>query len=597
MKVTSKLIEIFSFNVETSKPKDFADKFTQLSLASIPSILIFLILAINSATSSTIALAAVNFATILIASILLFIVFRTSRYNGLSLSVAYIFGLSILANILLGSTNLALLVAMLILPQLFFCSTTFSKASVTLIAFAVLLTITLLILPAIGVPVENIFYVNRYFISAGFILYLIAFALLFFYRTKQLQELEIKNIELKNDIKKRSENLAKLSHDIRTPLNNIVIISNILSNQLQDEKLKDLIDTILASSNNLMSTLNSMIDLSVSEMPKDSDTLLPFDLQNTLNNTLRLFATQTETVSFTLKYDERLPKNLHGDPIKLKQIFLNIVESIIKNKSSQKVILDIKLNKMQETSDGIDIYVELKTNSPLLLHQADGIAMTSLTDSSTVLSNQVFIEMLDLKIAEKYIRENGGKLNVKLSSQGAQINFNYRLLKVSTSLKYEIPQPAPADKPLTETVRQNLEASRPSGIPTPEVKLENANVLLVEDNLINQKIVLLSLKKLVKNIDVAVNGKEALDKFGTSKYDLVLMDVQMPIMNGYTAAKKIREIEVSSNSHTPIIAITANALLGDREECFAAGMDDYISKPFQIEVLIQKMRNLLEAKH
>ncbi|HBI81525.1 MAG TPA: hypothetical protein DDY04_06210 [Bacteroidales bacterium] len=597
MKVTSKLIEIFSFNVETSKPKDFADKFTQLSLASIPSILIFLILAINSATSSTIALAAVNFATILIASILLFIVFRTSRYNGLSLSVAYIFGLSILANILLGSTNLALLVAMLILPQLFFCSTTFSKASVTLIAFAVLLTITLLILPAIGVPVENIFYVNRYFISAGFILYLIAFALLFFYRTKQLQELEIKNIELKNDIKKRSENLAKLSHDIRTPLNNIVIISNILSNQLQDEKLKDLIDTILASSNNLMSTLNSMIDLSVSEMPKDSDTLLPFDLQNTLNNTLRLFATQTETVSFTLKYDERLPKNLHGDPIKLKQIFLNIVESIIKNKSSQKVILDIKLNKMQETSDGIDIYVELKTNSPLLLHQADGIAMTSLTDSSTVLSNQVFIEMLDLKIAEKYIGENGGKLNVKLSSQGAQINFNYRLLKVSTSLKYEIPQPAPADKPLTETVRQNLEASRPSGIPTPEVKLENANVLLVEDNLINQKIVLLSLKKLVKNIDVAVNGKEALDKFGTSKYDLVLMDVQMPIMNGYTAAKKIREIEVSSNSHTPIIAITANALLGDREECFAAGMDDYISKPFQIEVLIQKMRNLLEAKH
>ncbi len=597
MKVTSKLIEIFSFNVETSKPKDFADKFTQLSLASIPSILIFLILAINSATGSAIALATVNFATILIASILLFIVFRTSRYNGLSLSVAYIFGLSILANILLGSTNLALLVAMLILPQLFFCSTTFSKASVTLIAFAVLLTITLLILPAIEVPVENIFYVNRYFISAGFILYLIAFALLFFYRTKQLQELEIKNIELKNDIKKRSENLAKLSHDIRTPLNNIVIISNILSNQLQDEKLKDLIDTILASSNNLMSTLNSMIDLSVSEMPKDSDTLLPFDLQNTLNNTLRLFATQTETVSFTLKYDERLPKNLHGDPIKLKQIFLNIVESIIKNKSSQKVILDIKLNKMQETSDGIDIYVELKTNSPLLLHQADGIAMTSLTDSSTVLSNQVFIEMLDLKIAEKYIGENGGKLNVKLSSQGAQINFNYRLLKVSTSLKYEIPQPAPADKPLTETVRQNLEASRPSGIPTPEVKLENANVLLVEDNLINQKIVLLSLKKLVKNIDVAVNGKEALDKFGTSKYDLVLMDVQMPIMNGYTAAKKIREIEVSSNSHTPIIAITANALLGDREECFAAGMDDYISKPFQIEVLIQKMRNLLEAKH
>lgn len=129
----------------------------------------------------------------------------------------------------------------------------------------------------------------------------------------------------------------------------------------------------------------------------------------------------------------------------------------------------------------------------------------------------------------------------------------------------------------------------------PSLELENANVLLVEDNLINQKIVVLSLKKLVKNIEIANNGKEALDKFGTSRFDVILMDIQMPIMNGIVATKKIREVEASSSSHTPIIAITANALLGDKEECLAAGMDDYISKPFQIEVLIQKMKNLLKS--
>jgi CheY-like chemotaxis protein len=203
--------------------------------------------------------------------------------------------------------------------------------------------------------------------------------------------------------------------------------------------------------------------------------------------------------------------------------------------------------------------------------------------------------MLDLKIAAKLIRENGGKLNVKLTSQDSQINFNIRLLKVPTSLKEEIQQSEGKEKGIDEIVPETPEVSKVEKLPTTDVRLENANVLLVEDNLINQKIVLLSLKKLVKNIDVAVNGKEALDKFGTSKYDIILMDVQMPIMNGYTAAKKIREIEASTNSHTPIIAITANALMGDREECLAAGMDDYISKPFQIEVLIQKMRNLLEA--
>ncbi|NJK97289.1 MAG: response regulator, partial [Bacteroidales bacterium] len=123
--------------------------------------------------------------------------------------------------------------------------------------------------------------------------------------------------------------------------------------------------------------------------------------------------------------------------------------------------------------------------------------------------------------------------------------------------------------------------------------MKDSNVLLVEDNLINQKIVVLSIQKIVKNIDIANNGKEALDKFGTSKYDIILMDIQMPVMDGIIATKKIREIEQSTNTSTPIIAITANALAGDKEICLAAGMDDYISKPFQVEVLIQKIKNLL----
>jgi CheY-like chemotaxis protein len=100
---------------------------------------------------------------------------------------------------------------------------------------------------------------------------------------------------------------------------------------------------------------------------------------------------------------------------------------------------------------------------------------------------------------------------------------------------------------------------------------------------------------MVSHIDVAANGKEALEKFGTSKYDIILMDIQMPVMDGIIAARKIREIEASSNSHVPIIAITANALSGDRENCLAVGMNDYISKPFQVDILIQKMRALLEV--
>ncbi len=123
-----------------------------------------------------------------------------------------------------------------------------------------------------------------------------------------------------------------------------------------------------------------------------------------------------------------------------------------------------------------------------------------------------------------------------------------------------------------------------------KIKFEDVNLLLVEDNELNQKILFLGLKEYLKNIDFAVNGKEALDKFGTSRYDIILMDIQMEVMDGLTATRKIREIEKSTSTHVPIIAVTANALLGDKENCISAGMDDYISKPFKIEDLIAKMK-------
>jgi len=118
-------------------------------------------------------------------------------------------------------------------------------------------------------------------------------------------------------------------------------------------------------------------------------------------------------------------------------------------------------------------------------------------------------------------------------------------------------------------------------------------VLLVEDNVINKKIGLMSLKKKVKRIDLANNGKEALDMFALEKYDLVLMDIQMPVMDGITATKKIRETESTPERRVPIIAITANTLAVDRDQCLAAGADDYLSKPYQMEELLNKIQALL----
>ena len=124
-------------------------------------------------------------------------------------------------------------------------------------------------------------------------------------------------------------------------------------------------------------------------------------------------------------------------------------------------------------------------------------------------------------------------------------------------------------------------------------ELKDVSILLVEDNLINQKITMLTLKPLVKSIDTASNGMEALDKVGSTGYDIILMDIQMPVMSGLIAAERIRAMEAGTDSHIPIIAITANAMLGDKEKCISAGIDDYISKPFQPSVLIEKIRKYI----
>jgi CheY-like chemotaxis protein len=124
-------------------------------------------------------------------------------------------------------------------------------------------------------------------------------------------------------------------------------------------------------------------------------------------------------------------------------------------------------------------------------------------------------------------------------------------------------------------------------------EVKDLKILLVEDNLINKKITLLTLSPLVKSIDTASNGKEALDMFGTNNYDLVLMDIQMPVMSGLIAAEKIRALELTTNSHVPIIAITANAMLGDKEKCLSSGIDDYISKPFQPAALLDKIKKII----
>jgi CheY-like chemotaxis protein/signal transduction histidine kinase len=412
-------------------------------------------------------------------------------------------------------------------------------------------------------------------------LYIIA-SLAEYYRTENLHAIELELLEAKNDTKLKESFISKLLHQIRTPLSNIMLVGHMVNKVNLTEEQQDMMETIIASANNLVTTVENIAE--IAEVEVESNKPLHnsgINLISAIGGTIRLFTVQKEpVVEFSLLVDEALrDQKLKGDPVLLKQIFLNLIEAILKNKRPGKINISIAANIHSRFSDTIEIRFEVKTNKPVKLLPGDMEPNKYINDH--IIHNYTKnINSLDLHIAGKIIMQMGGKLRI-LKTQDKNLVLLFTLPFVILD--------SPGTPALrAEPGRESFEISPGS----PE-KFLNINLLLVEDNTINQKIVVLSLKNYIGNIDVANNGKEALDKFGTSRYDIILMDVQMPVIDGILATKKIREIEATTNSHTPIIAITANALHGDREKCLDAGMDDYISKPFQVEVLVDKIKRLL----
>lgn len=387
-------------------------------------------------------------------------------------------------------------------------------------------------------------------------------------------------IESKNETRQKDDFLSKLSHQIRTPLNNLTVVSNLVNKSKLDSEHRDLFDTILASTINLINVVNNIVKVSEVKIEKELSSQVNFDLHSSIDNTLKLFRDQ---------HKDRLEINLHvsrairttylGDPIRIKQIFLNIIENIIKANPIGKLNIDIGIDVSDDHESDTSVSFEIRC--PQLQLESDDYgnyytrAGTDLIKDGTYQPEDYFI---DFTIAKKIIEYYGGEFKIVSNEEQTTLTFGFMLKKGSVGI-----QKPESEKETTQLLQAKV-----------RIELKNANILLVEDNAINQKIIILSLKNMVKNIDIANNGKEALDKFGTSKYDLILMDIQMPVINGIMATKKIRELEATSNTQTPIIAITANALSGDKETCLAAGMNDYISKPFQVEVLVNKMKALLE---
>jgi CheY-like chemotaxis protein len=365
-----------------------------------------------------------------------------------------------------------------------------------------------------------------------------------------------------NDVSSSSEKkddvITDFSHQIREPLNNMVIITDLLMESGLQKKQKELLETFVASTKNMVTILNELTMQSAGNLSFEARKHMRFNLFSTIQNTIELYGLKDKAnIDFILNKKEFSDFECFGDPIILKQIFLDLFNTIESQFSERPTKVTINLKKEKET--GSESLIGLRIQ----------------TDRKIVMIDETNPER---SLAAKLISSGKGNFSQESGASFTVLNIILPFTKVGPETRHQIASPKIEELIQKERVHKEL---------------KDIKILLAEDNLINQKITHLTLKPLVSSIDTASNGKEALDKFGTTAYDIILMDIQMPVMSGLVAAEKIRALEASTNTHVPIIAITANAMIGDKEKCISAGIDDYISKPFQPSALIEKIKKFI----
>ena len=357
---------------------------------------------------------------------------------------------------------------------------------------------------------------------------------------------------------RRNDVITDFSHRIREPLNNLVIISDMLMESGLQKKQKELLETFIASTNNMVTTVNELTMQSAGNLSYEHRKAIKFNLFSTIQNTIELYGLKDQAnIDFILNKKEFSDFESYGDPIILKQIFLDLFNTIETQSSDRVTKVAINLKKTKESGTESTVALRIQTDKPI------------------VLINDLGVEK---SLAAKFISSGKGSFTQDVGTNSTVLNIY---------LPYTNPVPE------TKLISASQKIEELSQKDKTHKELKDLRILLVEDNLINQKITLLTLKPLVYSIDTASNGKEALDRFGTNNFDLILMDIQMPVMSGLVAAEKIRALESTTHSHVPIIAITANAMIGDKEKCLSAGIDDYISKPFQPAALIDKIKKII----
>jgi len=578
VKATDKFFKLIAFQYREEDTENFKSKVLLVNTLTILYILLFLAFTFIHAITGNFNL---SFITSLILAVLLpmnTLLFKKTKNYSLFAHVFLILAfISVFIPLYLLPVDLPwLLIWFLVFPPLEIYLLGLKKGNRLSGIFFVILIYLLFISYPLNIAAQYSFIFKISYVLTY--LFLHALSVLFVsYLNHSLHRLKEANDNIIRENEKRDKFLTNLSHQIRTPLNDIVAFDGLLKKIEVPEEDREIFEMIVASTNNLIHVVESITEAGSFSITDKKVSESPFDLGEVLDSIKELTEKQYKDrikISFLQKKFEK--KKIIGDRIIIKQVFLNIIEGILRN-SSQATPPEISIEILyHEKNYAFSLAVNIFCKQHIykierfqhLVHLSD--------NGVRVITNSEDFLYINLLLAHNLCQLIQGTLELKKNNNGEPY------ISVSLPLKVIV----------EEKRKDRIAAGSEIHVETKK-DLTDAVVLLAEDNPINQKIVTLSLENFVKHIDVAQNGKEALDLYGKTKYDFILMDIQMPIMDGIIVTRKIREIEVSTRTHTPIIAITANAMLGDRESCISTGMDDYISKPFQIITLVRKMKALL----